>query len=36
MTHEQFEKADRNFIGLEKNRKCMSLPFTISMMDLAV
>ena len=35
MTHEQFEKADRN-LSVWRKTKMYVLPFTISMMDLAV
>lgn len=34
MTHEQFEKADRN-LSVWRKTKMYVLPFTISMMDLA-
>lgn len=35
MTHEQFEKLDRN-LSVWRKTKMYVLPFTISMMDLAV
>lgn len=36
MTHEQFEKAGLKFIRVWRKTKMYVLPFTISMMDLAV
>ena len=35
MTHEQFEKSDRN-LSVWRKTKMYVLPFMISMMDLAV